>query len=153
MLCALIPRYQTTPRHRKTSAYLCWMWNGKLHCRVPFHKACLPSVHQYHTGLHARMINSTIPVNVHTYKHYSERICPLCHVGICDMQHVFVDCTALGHVRNHYAAILGGAGIMFPRLFQSGDPHVWSYVHDMIKSFADVCQRRKTKKRKRTDDD
>jgi hypothetical protein len=136
--------------HRKISAYLSWMWNGKLHCRVPFHKACV-SVHEYHTGLHARMMNASIPVNVHTYKHFTDRMCPLCHADVCDMRHVFVDCAAIGHIRNHYASILGGVAIGFPKLFKSGDPRVWAYVDAMLSPFKDVCQRKKTRKRNRDD--
>ena len=137
--------------HRKISAYLSWMWNGKLHCRVPFHKTSV-SAHEYHIGLHTRIMNATIPVNVHTHKHFTDRICPLCHQGSCDMQHVFVQCSALGHIRNHYAALLGGVAIDFPRLFKSGDPRVWEYIANMISAFKDVCQRKNPRKRSREDE-
>ena len=138
--------------HRKISAYLSWMWNGKLHCRVPFHKTCV-SAHEYHIGLHTRIMNATIPVNVHTHKHFTDRICPFCHQGACDMQHVFVHCSALGHIRNHYAALLGGVAIDFPRLFKSGDPRVWEYITHMISSFKDVCQRKSTSRKRNREDD
>jgi hypothetical protein len=126
--------------HRKTSAYLSWIWNGKLHCRPAFHKASLSPV-DFHTGLHARMLNATIPVNVHTSKPYIQRICPLCKQGACDMKHVFVDCNKLAHIRHEYAVRLGGAAIAFPKLFQSADDQIWTYITSMLSPFRDVCQR------------
>ena len=124
--------------HRKLSTYFQYMWNGRLHKRPKFYDVHLD--HDiYSTGLHLRFMDAALPVYMRYKSRYDSCVCPLCHLGPCDLRHVFVDCHELSCLRDYHAAWLGGHKLQFPALFTSGDPHVWLYIHRVISSFRGLC--------------
>jgi len=124
--------------HRKVSTYFQWMWNGRLHSRPKFYYVDLD--HDiYMTGIRTRLMDAALPVYMRYKTRYDQCICPLCHVGPCDLRHVFVDCHELSCLRDYHLAWLGGQKLRFPELFTSGDPHVWTYVHRVISQFRGLC--------------
>jgi hypothetical protein len=136
--------------HRKISTYFQYMWNGRLHSRPKFYY--MDTEHDvYTTGLRTRFMDAALPVYMRYKSSYDSCVCPLCHLGPCDLRHVFVECHELSCLRDYHAVWLGGHKLRFPDLFTSGDPHVWLYVHRVISSFRGLCSY--SRGRHRSEDD
>jgi len=131
--------------HRKISAYLSWVWDGKLHSRPKFYSLDMDPLHFY-VCMQARMMNAYLPVNVRTATTYARRVCPFCKQGVCDLQHVLSVCPYFGDARAYYTALVGGHKLVFPDLLQSRDSRVWAYVAQVLMPFKEVCHRRKRRR-------